>query len=591
MVPSRIRILFSARFFLTLVFLFLFSVASTGTSHSRARIAPELSAMLATLDPETELSVIVKLKNLPDLRDFKTKKDKSERRVEIINKLKGSAAIKEVPLKRFLKGKGVKKVKSLWIINALAVTASAQVVGELAQKHNVAQIVLDSVVEAPVTEIVTEAVAPEWNIDAIGAPSLWTLGHKGAGVVVAGMDTGVDYNHTDLFFRWRGGTNSWFDPNGEHVTPSDASGHGTQTMGIMVGGDAGGSAIGVAPDATWIAVKIFNDAGQSNLSTIHQGFQWLLDPDNDPLTDDAPDVVNNSWTLQNINGCDNEFTADIQALKASSIMVLFSAGNYGPNPSTSVSPSNTLDGCAVGAVDNTLSIANLSSRGPSACDSSTYPEVVAPGISIRTADRTFGGVFPNSYVVATGTSYAAPHAAGGAALLKGAFPFLSVLEIEEALKQSAADLGANGPDDDYGYGLLDLPAAYNLLFASSQDGDGDGFAQFTDCNDLDPTIYPGAQDVKHDMIDQDCNGYDLTIDVIRTYYNAKRDALRVEATSSLGPAASLEVTGYGPMKWNPKKSKWRLAIKPAGGYPGTVTVTGLEGGETVAVPTGAISRR
>ena len=199
------------------------------------------------------------------------------------------------------------------------------------------------------------------------------------------MDTGVDINHSDLLSRWRGGVNSWYDPNGEHNTPSDLNGHGTQSMGIMVGGSAGGSAIGVAPDATWIAAKIFNDAGEASLSSIHQGFQWLLDPDSDPLTDDAPDVVNNSWTLQNVNGCDNEFAADISALRASSIMVIFSAGNYGPSPMTSVSPANNAEGFAVGAVDSTMTIANFSSRGPS-CDGSLYPEVVAPGVNIKTSD-------------------------------------------------------------------------------------------------------------------------------------------------------------------------------------------------------------
>ena len=80
-------------------------------------------------------------------------------------------------------------------------------------------------------------------------------------------------------------------------------------MGVMVGGASGGSAIGVAPEARWIAVKIFDDAGKAPLSAIHQGFQWLLDPDGDPDTDDAPDVVNNSWGfVENLNECIEEFS-------------------------------------------------------------------------------------------------------------------------------------------------------------------------------------------------------------------------------------------------------------------------------------------
>ena len=80
------------------------------------------------------------------------------------------------------------------------------------------------------------------------------------------------------------------------------SGHGTRTMGVMVGRDAGGSGVGVAPDAQWIAVKIFDDAGSATVAGIHAGFQWLLDPDGNPATADAPHVVNNSWTFSGA-GC------------------------------------------------------------------------------------------------------------------------------------------------------------------------------------------------------------------------------------------------------------------------------------------------
>ena len=73
------------------------------------------------------------------------------------------------------------------------------------------------------------------------------------------MDTGVDADHPDLA-NWRGGLNSWYDPNGQHATPYDSNGHGTQSMSLIAGGSAGDSAIGMAPDAQRIAVKIFNAA-------------------------------------------------------------------------------------------------------------------------------------------------------------------------------------------------------------------------------------------------------------------------------------------------------------------------------------------
>ena len=89
--------------------------------------------------------------------------------------------------------------------------------------------------------------------------------------------------------------------------------------------------------------------------------------------------------------------------------------------------------------------------------------MVAPGVSIRTSDLTFGGVFPDSYATVSGTSFSAPHVTGAMALLLSAFPDLTVSELELALKQSAFDLGVFGGDNAYGHGLIDVLGAYSLL--------------------------------------------------------------------------------------------------------------------------------
>ncbi len=120
---------------------------------------------------------------------------------------------------------------------------------------------------------------------------------------------------------------------------------------------------------------------------------------------------------------------------------------------------------SAGAVDATLAIASFSSRGPSACDGTVYPKLVAPGVNINTADLSFGGL--PLYVVVSGTSYAAPHAAGAMALLAGAFPGASVAQLEAALTQSAHDLGVAGEDNSYGHGLADVQAAYQFLLAGA----------------------------------------------------------------------------------------------------------------------------
>lgn len=429
-------------------------------------IRPELQAHLDTLWPADEVDVIITLSDQLDVTLIQDK-DKGQRRAKINKALRRHAQTTQGPLIGLLQSRNAKKIHSFSIFNGVAATVPAWVVHELARHRGVASIRLDETLSEPSPQS-GSAAPPEWNLTTIRAPELWALGYTGAGTVVASMDTGVDAQHPDLASRWRGGNNSWFDPNGQHGMPYDASGHGTHVMGLMVGGDAGGTSIGAAPGAQWIAVKIFNDSGSSTLSRIHQGFQWLLDPDGNPDVDDAPDVVNNSWHLQNtVNQCNTEFASDIAALKAAGIAVVFAAGNTGPGSATSVSPSNDPQAVAVGAVDQWLTPASFSGRGPSACDGGTYPKIVGPGVSVRSADLTFGGLFPNSYVTVSGTSFATPHLAGGMALLLHAMAArgqsVTLSQLEAAIAESAVDLGAAGPDNDSGMGLLDLVAAYNGL--------------------------------------------------------------------------------------------------------------------------------
>ena len=167
------------------------------------------------------------------------------------------------------------------------------------------------------------------------------------------MDTGVDTTSPDVAAAWRGGSNSWYDPSGEHATPVDVNGHGTWTMGVMVGGATGGTSVGVAPGSKWIAAKIFNDHNQATTAGIHQSFQWLLDPDANPATHDAPNVVNDSWTMAAFGACDLEFQLDLQSLRAAGIVPVFAAGNSGPLGGTDFSPSNYPEAFAVGNTNAT----------------------------------------------------------------------------------------------------------------------------------------------------------------------------------------------------------------------------------------------
>lgn len=422
-------------------------------------IDSQLQAKLEKMDMKDSVRVIITLTDQADPSMYAD--DLLPRRREMINRaLRLRAEISQKPLLDYLQRENAREVEAFWIFNGIAATVSAATVPDLAARPDVQSIRLDGAVHVPV-QVPAVTGVPEWNLAAINVPALWALGHTGSGIVVATMDSGVDPDHPDLASRWRGGNNSWFDPHGVYSQPHDSDGHGTQVMGVMVGGDAGGTSVGVAPGAAWIAVKIFDDTGQALYSDIHAGFQWLLDPDGNPATNDLPDVVNGSWGYDAlVNQCFTEFQPDVQALRSAGVAMIFAAGNSGPAASTSVSPANYPESFAVGSVDETLAVDAASSRGPSACDGTVFPEMVAPGVNIRTTDLTLGGTLPDSYVSVSGTSVAAPHVAGAMAVLLSASPQLGVTDLENALSLSAVDPGPAGPDNDYGNGFLDLAAAY-----------------------------------------------------------------------------------------------------------------------------------
>jgi hypothetical protein len=421
-------------------------------------VEPRLSALLKANPSRQDIPFILTLSEQADARVWSLEHGAS-RRQTMLRELRQHAEGSQKEIKGFLRQRGVRQLHSLWLVNGLAGVADAATLQTLAQWPQIAQLQLD---EGPsIPEVTPEPLSvPPWNLHTVQAPALWALGYTGKGVVVATMDTGADLGHPDLAAQWRGGKNSWFDPYGEHATPYDASGHGTQVLGVLTGGSSSGTPVGVAPGAQWISVKMFNDAGSSRTSAIIQGFQWLLDPDGNPETDDAPALINCSWGFADLPGrCDSLFLQALQAVKAAGIAVTVSAGNSGPGEATSQSPANYLESFSVGALTQFNELASFSSRGPSACGGGIFPRLSAPGVHIRTTHLTTLG----SYAVVSGTSFAAPHVAGAMALLLEAFPGISLPLLEQALEGSARDLGPAGPDHGFGYGLVDGLAAYGQL--------------------------------------------------------------------------------------------------------------------------------
>jgi len=312
----------------------------------------------------------------------------------------------------------------------------------------------------------------QWNVTMIGADKVWSeFGVRGAGIVVGQSDTGVDGNHRELRDQYRGLTEgddyNWFDPWGYSSSPTDEFGHGTHTLGTILGKDA----IGIAPDAIWIACAN-QRRNLGNPALYLDCMQFMLAPfpqDSDPFTDGDPtraaDVLNNSWGCPEIEGCDpNSLLAAANNLRAAGIFVAVSTGNDGPDCSTVSAPLSLYDSVfSVGAIDRAGNVADFSSRGPVTADGSgrIKPDIVAPGVDILSSLP--GGNYGSS----SGTSMAGPHVAGAVALLWSADPSLigDIDRTEQLLIQTADPyrgstavgcFDGDVPNAAYGYGILDV---------------------------------------------------------------------------------------------------------------------------------------
>jgi hypothetical protein len=329
-----------------------------------------------------------------------------------------------------------------------------------------------------------QAVGVESNISFIKAPDVWALGYKGAGIVLAGNDTGLDWDHPAIKNQYRGWNGStvdhnynWWDATGTYPSvPGDGHGHGTHTTGTMVGDDGNGNQIGVAPEAKTIHCKNMTDDGSGSDATFTECFQFVLAPwdlTGDKNTSDpekAPDAVNNSWGYW--GGNEPQFEDEISTLQAAGILVEVSAGNEGPNCQTLRSPGDYGQVLTTGSVSHAGgilpgTITSFSSRGPSNLyPGYFFPDIMAPGESIRSSLP--GG---NNYASWSGTSMAGPHVTALVGLMWNASPALrgEVSTTVQVILSTALPLGGqgsncggdytDGPNNDWGYGTIDALAA------------------------------------------------------------------------------------------------------------------------------------
>lgn len=446
----------------------------------------------APIDPRVEAALAnggqaafwVMIRSKADMQPSSLPQSRGARSQAVIDRLQQAANQTQGNIRSWLSSQKV-SYQSYWINNSLRVVGNENLMRALAARSDVVRIVSDAPLtlvdgtEPTIDEPVT-VQATQWNLAMIGAPQVWQdYGVRGQGVVVATMDTGVQYDHPALIRQYRGalpdGTfdhnYNWYDPTGECPTgaPCDNHNHGTHVMGIILGETADGSVqIGVAPEAKWMAVKVCTGSGTCSREDVIAGAQWLLAPTDasgaNPRPDLRPDIINNSWGAGDYTGDPAFFQPLVQAWVAAGIFPVAAQGNNVSGCGKAFYPGSYPETVAVGALTSTGEIASLSNRGPSPLDGTIKPDLVAPGISIYSSLKN------SSYGMMSGTSMAAPHVTGAVALLWSIKPDYrgQVALTRTILGNSAPDVenltcgGTSVDNNVYGMGRLNILAAIQM---------------------------------------------------------------------------------------------------------------------------------
>jgi hypothetical protein len=430
--------------------------------------------------------LFVILNDQADVSMVATITDYHQRRQYVYDTLVDHADATQADIRAILDRLGI-DYTPYYLVNALEVEAGPLVRLWLNARSEVDR-VLDSPVLRPLPASIPPAsgdepapTTPQWNLTSIGADRVWQeFGVTGQDIVVGQSDSGAQWDHPELRAAYRSQNGlersdhdyNWYDPWYHTTEPPDIGGHGTHTLGSMVG-----QTVGVAPGATWYGcVNLARNL--ANPALYLDCLQFMLAPfplGGDPLTDGDPTlgahVINNSWGCPDIEGCDPNALVDaVRALRAAGVFVVASAGNEGDSCESVAFPLALYDEAfSVGAVDASGEVALFSSRGPVTADGSnrTKPDIVAPGIDVLSA-------YPGStYTYAGGTSMAGPHVVGVVALMWSANPDLigDIDQTEAILIETARpyDYARHGypncagsgdyPNNAVGYGLVDAYAA------------------------------------------------------------------------------------------------------------------------------------
>lgn len=359
-------------------------------------------------------------------------------------------------------GSNPRRVTYLWAANAVATEVDRATLDELQRTRSVDRIYLDREIQVlvrpeaqgrvDVVEGLTAESAESYGIGRIRADEARQVrGLSGAGIRVGVIDSGVDADHPAL----AGKVVAFRDFLKGRTEAYDDLGHGTHCAATI----AGPPGIGVAPGARLVVAKALNHQGNGSISGFLEAMQWMLDPDGDPLTDDEPRIVSNSWgaPAAALGETRDLFREMVRAWRQAGIVPLFAVGNFGPDVETV--PAGYPEAFAVGATDQDDVVWEDSAGSIHEYDGEQVvkPDLTAPGVAVLSAYPDGG------YAHMNGSSMACPHVAGAMALALEADPDAEVDDLEVAFGSSSVELGEEGQDSRYGEGRIDVVAGLDLL--------------------------------------------------------------------------------------------------------------------------------